>query len=107
VGPVFSVTCSAVGTMNVYKRVGGGSPTSAFLFTTAATFFLLCVQERHCLRCSVLLEISEHSHGPDSFVRGPQFAHPLFSTRPPIHWIPGIKQPGRETDHSPPCSAEG
>jgi hypothetical protein len=32
-------------------------------------------------------------------------------TQPPIQWVPGalslgIKRPGRETDHSPPSSAE-
>jgi hypothetical protein len=27
-------------------------------------------------------------------------------THPPIHWVPGVKRPGRETDHSPPSSAE-
>jgi hypothetical protein len=35
----------------------------------------------------------------------------LGPTQPPIHWIsralsPEVNQPGRETDHSPPSSAE-
>jgi hypothetical protein len=35
----------------------------------------------------------------------------LRPTQPPIHWAPvtlspGINRPGRETDHSPPSSAE-
>jgi len=35
----------------------------------------------------------------------------LDPTRPPIYWVPGVlplgvKQPGREVDHSPPSSAE-
>jgi hypothetical protein len=30
----------------------------------------------------------------------------LGSTQPPIKWIPGLKRQGRETDHSPPTSAE-
>jgi hypothetical protein len=35
----------------------------------------------------------------------------LGPTQPPIHWAPGalflgVKRPGREVDHSPPCSAE-
>jgi hypothetical protein len=29
----------------------------------------------------------------------------LGLTQPPIQWIPGIKRPGREADHSPPTSA--
>jgi hypothetical protein len=27
-------------------------------------------------------------------------------TQPPIKWVPGIKRPVREADHSPPSSAE-
>jgi hypothetical protein len=27
-------------------------------------------------------------------------------TQPPIQWVPGVKLPGRESDHSPPTSAE-
>jgi hypothetical protein len=30
----------------------------------------------------------------------------LRSTQPPIQWVPGVKRPGREVDHSPPTSAE-
>jgi hypothetical protein len=35
----------------------------------------------------------------------------LGPTQPPIQWVPGalslgVKRPGRETDHSPPSSAE-
>jgi hypothetical protein len=35
----------------------------------------------------------------------------LGYTQPPIQWVPrvfspGVKQPGREIDHSPPASAE-
>jgi hypothetical protein len=35
----------------------------------------------------------------------------LGPTHPPIQWVPealflGVKRPGRETDHSPPSSAE-
>jgi hypothetical protein len=35
----------------------------------------------------------------------------LGSTQPPTQWVPGapspgVKQPGREADHSPPASAE-
>jgi hypothetical protein len=35
----------------------------------------------------------------------------LGPTQPPVKWIPGtlsvgVKRPGRETDHSPPSSAE-
>jgi hypothetical protein len=30
----------------------------------------------------------------------------LGLTQPPIHWVPGIKQPGHEADQSPPASAE-
>jgi hypothetical protein len=35
----------------------------------------------------------------------------LGPTQPPVQWIPaalslGVKQPGREADHSPPSSAE-
>jgi len=35
----------------------------------------------------------------------------LGSTQPPIPWVPaalylGVSRPGREADHSPPCSAE-
>jgi hypothetical protein len=30
----------------------------------------------------------------------------LGSTQPPIQWIPGIKRPGSEADHSPPTSAK-
>jgi hypothetical protein len=35
----------------------------------------------------------------------------LRPTQPPIQWVPaalslGVKRPGREADHSPPCSAE-
>jgi hypothetical protein len=30
----------------------------------------------------------------------------LGSTQPPIQWVPGVKRPGREANHSPPTSAE-
>jgi hypothetical protein len=30
----------------------------------------------------------------------------LGSTQPPIQWVPGVKRPGLEADHSPPASAE-
>jgi hypothetical protein len=35
----------------------------------------------------------------------------LGPTQPPIQWVsgafsPGVKRPGREADHSPPCDAE-
>jgi hypothetical protein len=30
----------------------------------------------------------------------------LGPTQPPIQWVPGVKRPGREADHSPPTSAE-
>jgi hypothetical protein len=35
----------------------------------------------------------------------------LGPTQPPIQWVPGalslgIKRPGREADHSPPCNAK-
>jgi hypothetical protein len=35
----------------------------------------------------------------------------LGPTQPPIEWVPealslGVKRPGREADHSPPCSAK-
>jgi hypothetical protein len=30
----------------------------------------------------------------------------LRSTQPPIQWVPGVKRPGREVDHSPPTIAE-
>jgi len=37
--------------------------------------------------------------------------HFLGLLHPPIHWVlgalsPGVKWPGREADHSPPCSAK-
>jgi hypothetical protein len=38
------------------------------------------------------------------FATAPTLA--LGSTHPPIRWMPGVKRPGRETDHSPPSSAE-
>jgi hypothetical protein len=30
----------------------------------------------------------------------------LVPTQPPLEWVPGVKQPGHEADHSPPASAE-
>jgi hypothetical protein len=30
----------------------------------------------------------------------------LGPTQPPIQWVPGVKLLGRESDHSPPSSAE-
>jgi hypothetical protein len=30
----------------------------------------------------------------------------LGPTQPPIQWVPGLKQPEREGDHSPPTSAD-
>jgi hypothetical protein len=30
----------------------------------------------------------------------------LRSTQLPVKWVPGVKWPGREVDHSPPTSAE-
>jgi hypothetical protein len=30
----------------------------------------------------------------------------LCPTEPPIQWVPEVKRPGREADHSPPTSAE-
>jgi hypothetical protein len=30
----------------------------------------------------------------------------VVSIQPPIQWVPGVKQPGREPDHSPPVSAD-
>jgi hypothetical protein len=30
----------------------------------------------------------------------------LGSTQPPIQWVPWVKRPGSEADHSPPTSAE-
>jgi hypothetical protein len=36
-----------------------------------------------------------------------KFSRPaLGSTQPPIQWVPGVKRPGRETDHSFPANAE-
>jgi hypothetical protein len=39
------------------------------------------------------------------------FSSPLLPKQPPIQWAPGalslgVKQPGRESDHLPPSSAE-
>jgi len=39
------------------------------------------------------------------------FKSVLVRTQPPVQWVPGnltqgVKRPGRETNHSPPCSAE-
>jgi hypothetical protein len=34
------------------------------------------------------------------------FRPALEPTQPPIQWVPGVNRPGREADHSPPCSAE-
>jgi len=30
----------------------------------------------------------------------------LGTTQSPIQWVPGLKRPGREADHSSPCSAK-
>jgi hypothetical protein len=30
----------------------------------------------------------------------------LGPIQPPIQWVPGVKQPGREADHSPASNAE-
>jgi len=30
----------------------------------------------------------------------------LGPTQPPIQWVPGVKRPGREDEHSPPSSSE-
>jgi len=35
-----------------------------------------------------------------------EFRKSLWSTHPPIQWVPGVKRPGREADHSPPSSAK-
>jgi hypothetical protein len=30
----------------------------------------------------------------------------LGHTQPPVQWVPGVKWPGRESDHSPPSTSE-
>jgi hypothetical protein len=30
----------------------------------------------------------------------------LGPTQPPMQWVPGVKRPGHEADHSSPCTAE-
>jgi hypothetical protein len=35
------------------------------------------------------------------------YPDPLWgSTQPPIQWVPGVKRPGYEADHSPPSGVE-
>jgi hypothetical protein len=48
-------------------------------------------QVRKCMHCL----------NSDAFVRLYLFC---FKTQPPVQWVPGIKRPGREADHSPPAS---
>jgi hypothetical protein len=61
-------------------------------------------------------ELDDQGVGVRVLVRSRIFSSPLSrpakgSTQPPIQWVPGlfprgIKQLGREADHSPPTSAE-
>jgi hypothetical protein len=44
--------------------------------------------------------------GSWEFFSSPPRRERLEPTQHSIHWVPGIKQPGREADHSPPSSAE-
>jgi hypothetical protein len=34
------------------------------------------------------------------------FFFSMSPTQPPIQWVPGVKRPGREADHSSPATAE-
>jgi hypothetical protein len=40
------------------------------------------------------------------FYRGAAPVLGLWPNEPPIQLVPGVKQPGREADHSPPSTAE-
>jgi hypothetical protein len=50
----------------------------------------------------------ETSHWPPSSaeVENGGAIPPLPPTKPPIQWVPGVKRPRREADHSPPTSAK-
>ena len=47
--------------------------------------------------------------GPGSNTGGDEIFRPsrpaLGLTQPPVKWVPGLSQPGRAADHSPPSSA--
>jgi len=44
--------------------------------------------------------------GREFFVSTTTYRSALGLTLPPTQWVPGVKRPGREADHSLPSSAE-
>jgi hypothetical protein len=66
------------------------------------------LQSKHILTCIYLGWTTERSSpGRVKNFHFSMSSRPaLGSTQPPVQWVPGVKRPGREADHSPPTSAE-
>jgi hypothetical protein len=83
--------------------------------TLRACAVLFCPKLKQAVPAVIHLRIGLLSKGSSNRVKNFLFStssrRALGSTQPPIHWVPvtlspGVKRPGRETDHSPPTSAE-
>jgi hypothetical protein len=55
---------------------------------------------------SVSIATGYRLDGPGLISDSPVSRLALGLTQPPIQWVPGVKRPGREADHSPPSSTQ-
>jgi hypothetical protein len=97
-------------TMDDIELPSKNSAGSSLFMNVTFRSTLLC--QYAVSRCSECLRTGRQRGRSLSPGRGKNCLH-FISSRPvlvptysPSHWVPGLKRPGREADHSPPVSAE-